>query len=120
MVQEENKLKRAQINDQNRSIKLIMCEKITKKGSPVHVAPACSRSGERSDHFGSYARNLSLHFYKRLFLGLETHDLMITRQQLYRCVRAPLLCEKIAKINKIIPKYMRQHKYFKYLPTNLS
>jgi hypothetical protein len=26
-----------------------------KKGSPVHIAPACAGSGEGSDHFGSYA-----------------------------------------------------------------
>jgi hypothetical protein len=37
------------------------------KGSPVHVAPACARSGEGSNHFESYVRNLSLHFCKRLF-----------------------------------------------------
>jgi hypothetical protein len=42
-----------------------------KKGSPVHVAPACIPSKEGSDHFMSYVHNLSLHFYKRLFLGLE-------------------------------------------------
>jgi hypothetical protein len=38
------------------------------KDSPVHVAPACTRSGEVS---GSYVRRLYLHFCKRLFLGLE-------------------------------------------------
>jgi hypothetical protein len=37
----------------------------------VHVAPSCVGSGEGSDHFGSYVRNLSLHFCKRLFPGLE-------------------------------------------------
>jgi hypothetical protein len=37
-----------------------------KKGSPVHVV-----SVEGSDHFGSYVRNISLYFYKRLFPGLE-------------------------------------------------
>jgi hypothetical protein len=41
------------------------------KGSLVHVAPACAGSGEGSDHFGSYVRNISLHFCKRLFPGLE-------------------------------------------------
>jgi hypothetical protein len=41
------------------------------KGIPVHVAPTCAESGEGSDHFGSYVLNLSLHFCKRLFLGLE-------------------------------------------------
>jgi hypothetical protein len=37
------------------------------KSSPVHIAPACAGS----DHFGSYVRSLSLHFFKRLFSGLE-------------------------------------------------
>jgi hypothetical protein len=37
----------------------------------VHVAPACVGSGEGSDHFGSYVHNLSPHFHKRLFPGLE-------------------------------------------------
>jgi hypothetical protein len=36
------------------------------KGSLVHVAPACVGTREGSDHFGSYVRNISLHFYKRL------------------------------------------------------
>jgi hypothetical protein len=35
----------------------------------VHVAPACTGSGEGSDHFGSYVCSLSLHFCKRLFPG---------------------------------------------------
>jgi hypothetical protein len=42
-----------------------------KKGSPVYVAPACAGSEERSDHFGSYVRSISLRFCKRLFPGLE-------------------------------------------------
>jgi hypothetical protein len=37
----------------------------------VHVAPACAGSREGSDYFGSYVRNISLHFCKRLFPGLE-------------------------------------------------
>jgi hypothetical protein len=37
----------------------------------VHVAPSCTGSGEGSDHFGSYVCRFSLHFCKRLFLGLE-------------------------------------------------
>jgi hypothetical protein len=37
----------------------------------VLVAPACAGSREGSDHFGSYVHSLSLHFYKRLFPGLE-------------------------------------------------
>jgi hypothetical protein len=44
-----------------------------KKGSSVHVGSAYTRSGEGSDHFGSYVCSLSLHFYKSLFLGLECH-----------------------------------------------
>jgi hypothetical protein len=58
-----------------------------KKGTPVHIAPACAVSGKGSNHFGSYVRSLSLHPCKRLFLGLES---MVTRQQLYRCARASL------------------------------
>jgi hypothetical protein len=42
-----------------------------KKGSPVHVAPAYAGSEEGFDHFGPYVRILSLHFCKRMFLGLE-------------------------------------------------
>jgi hypothetical protein len=42
-----------------------------KKGSPVHVVPACTGSGEGSNHFGSYVHSISLHFYNRLFPGLE-------------------------------------------------
>jgi hypothetical protein len=37
----------------------------------VHVDPTCAGSGEGSDYFESYVRSLSLHFYKRLFPGLE-------------------------------------------------
>ncbi|VAH28120.1 unnamed protein product [Triticum turgidum subsp. durum] len=44
----------------------------------------------RSDHFGSIVRTLSLHFCKRLFPGLEPVTSLVTRQQLYRCARAPL------------------------------
>jgi hypothetical protein len=53
-----------------------------KKGSPVHVAPSCVGSGEWSDHFRPYVRSSSVHLCKSLFSG--THDLMVTRQQLYR------------------------------------
>jgi hypothetical protein len=42
-----------------------------KKGEPVHIVPACVGSREGSDHFGSYVDNLSSHFCKRLFSGLE-------------------------------------------------
>jgi hypothetical protein len=42
-----------------------------KKGSPVHVAPTCTGSGEGSDDFRSYVRNLSLYFCKMLFPELE-------------------------------------------------
>jgi hypothetical protein len=37
----------------------------------MHVAPTCVVSGEGPTHFGSYVHRLSLHFCKRLFLGLE-------------------------------------------------
>jgi hypothetical protein len=42
-----------------------------KKGSQMHVASTCARSEEGYDHFGSYVRSLSLHFYNRLFPRLE-------------------------------------------------
>jgi hypothetical protein len=35
-------------------------EKYKSKGSLVHVTPACTGSGEGSDHFGSYVDSLSL------------------------------------------------------------
>jgi hypothetical protein len=41
------------------------------KGSPVHVATVCARSGEGSDQFRSYVHSISLHFCKKLFQGLE-------------------------------------------------
>jgi hypothetical protein len=44
---------------------------VKKRGSPMHVAPACIGFEEGSDHFGSYVRSLSLHFYKRMFPGFE-------------------------------------------------
>jgi hypothetical protein len=37
----------------------------------MHVAPASAGSKKGFSHFGSYVRNLSLYFYKRLFPGLE-------------------------------------------------
>jgi hypothetical protein len=42
-----------------------------KRGSLMHVAPACVESGEGSDHFGSYVCSIFLHLCKRLFPGLE-------------------------------------------------
>jgi hypothetical protein len=56
-----------------RTVKKLMAswQCILIKGSLVHVARACAGSGEGSDHFGSYVRSLSLHFCKRMFLGLE-------------------------------------------------
>jgi hypothetical protein len=53
----------------------------------MHVAPAC----RGSDHFGSYVHSLSLHFCKKLLPRLKLMTLMVTRQQLYHCVTAPLL-----------------------------
>jgi hypothetical protein len=41
--------------------------KVYHKGSLMHVAPSYTGS----NHFGSYVRSLSLHFFKRLFPGLE-------------------------------------------------
>jgi hypothetical protein len=40
-------------------------------GSLVHVALAYVGYGDESDHFESYVHNFFLHFYMRLFLGLE-------------------------------------------------
>ena len=60
------------------------------KGSPVHVAPACTRSGEGSDHFGSIVRSLSLHFCKRLFPGLEPVTSWSQGSSFYHCAKAPL------------------------------
>jgi hypothetical protein len=47
------------------------------KGSLMHVAPACTRSAEGSDHFRSYVHSLSLYFYKRLFPGIVLQWLFI-------------------------------------------
>jgi hypothetical protein len=67
--QEQVILKEKQnVNNNNKKLSTI---KFIKKGSPVHVAPACAGSGEESDHFGSYVHSFSLHFCKRLFLELE-------------------------------------------------
>jgi hypothetical protein len=41
------------------------------KGQPVHIDPPYEGPGEGPDHFGSYIRNISLHFCKRLFSELE-------------------------------------------------
>jgi hypothetical protein len=62
---------------------------VKKKGSPVHVASACAGSEEVSDHFVSYVRSISV-FLQEAVLQDLTHDLMVTRQQLYRCAGAPL------------------------------
>jgi hypothetical protein len=45
------------------------------KGNPEHIAPACVGS----DHFGSNVRNISLHFYKSLFPGLEPMTSHVSR-----------------------------------------
>jgi hypothetical protein len=37
----------------------------------MHIVPACTGSGEGSDHFRSYVRSLSMHFGRRLLPGLE-------------------------------------------------
>jgi hypothetical protein len=56
--------------------------------SLVHVATACTGSGEGFDHFGSYVHNHSLHFYKMLFPGFESITSW-SQGQLYRCTLAP-------------------------------
>jgi hypothetical protein len=56
----------------------IMPPKTEKRGSLMHIAPTYTGSGEGSDHFESYACSLSLHFWKRLFPGLEP---MVSRSQ---------------------------------------
>jgi hypothetical protein len=63
----------------------------SKKGSSVHIAPACAGSEEGSDHFRSYVRSLSLYFCKRLLPGLD--HMISWSQQLYRCARVPLLVQ---------------------------
>jgi hypothetical protein len=50
------------------------------KESPMHVAPVYIGFSERSGHFGSYVHSIFMHFYKRLFSGLEPHELMVTSQ----------------------------------------
>jgi hypothetical protein len=49
-----------------------------KKGSPVHVAPACAGSREGSHHFGSYnyVPSLGISFYDKFLLQL--HVTLIT------------------------------------------
>jgi hypothetical protein len=59
------------------------------KGSLVYVAPAYAKSRERSDHFGSYVRSISLYFYERPFSGLEPMTLWSQDNNFYCCVRAP-------------------------------
>jgi hypothetical protein len=70
----------------------------------MHVAPACAGSGEWSDHFGSYVRSLSQHFCKRLFPGLRTRDLMVTKNVLFISV-------KISKPVKLTSKCKAMHIY---------
>jgi hypothetical protein len=59
-----------------------------KKGSLVHVAPACVGFREVSDHFGSCACSFSLHFCKRLFSEFES---MTARSQGNSFTTAPRL-----------------------------
>jgi hypothetical protein len=60
-----------------------------KKGSSVHVALACARSQEGSDHFGFYVHGFSMHFYKRLFPRLEPMTSW-SQDKLYCCARATM------------------------------
>jgi hypothetical protein len=50
----------------------------------MHVVSACAGYREGSDHFGS------LGLMYATFPYIFARDLMVTRQQLYRCARAPL------------------------------
>jgi hypothetical protein len=59
-------------------------------GSPVHVAPACARSGEWSDHFGSYVHNISLHFCKSCFQELVVKIIVAYGVKFVRPYRAIL------------------------------
>jgi hypothetical protein len=84
------------------------------KGQPgPHIAPAYVGSEEGSNRFGSYVRSISLYLYKRLF----THDLMVTRQQLYRCDRAPvqMFWFHVLYSRKFLKNSYVQQKVFHYL-----
>jgi hypothetical protein len=71
------------------------------KGISVHVAPTCAGFKE-----GSYVCSISLHLQEAVS-KTWTHNLMVTRQQLYRYTRAPLMIhpinlgsQKIAQMKK--------------------
>jgi hypothetical protein len=53
----------------------------------VHVALACTRSGEGSDHFGSYVCHLSLHFCTRSREGSDHFGSYVCRLSLHFCKR---------------------------------
>jgi hypothetical protein len=38
----------------------------SKKGSPVHIAPACARSMKGFNHFESYVGSISLYFFEEI------------------------------------------------------
>jgi hypothetical protein len=73
-------------------------------GSLVHVTPTCSGSEEESDHFRSYVRSIS--FLKDVVSSTWTHDIMVTRQQVYHCTRLPILvclvCENLPDMNTLV------------------
>jgi hypothetical protein len=69
------------------------------KGIPVHVAPACTGSGEGSDHFRSYVHSLSLHFCKRLFPGPHGHKATTLTQ--YYTIIFGIPVHQVLKILKI-------------------
>jgi hypothetical protein len=58
------------------------------KGSQVHIAPAYTGPEKGYDHFGSYVRNISLHFCKWLFPRFEpfTSWSQATVLPLYHCL----------------------------------
>jgi hypothetical protein len=69
------------------------------------VAPACVGFREGSNQFGSYVRNLSLHFYKRLFPGLES---MISWPQGNRFTAAPGLPYDLNRLVSFIYHFHKQ------------
>jgi hypothetical protein len=85
-----------------RSIKLF-------EGSPVHVAPAWARSEEGSDHFESYIRSISLHFCKRMFLGLEHMTSWSQGKKITTAPRLPFIYQTLRTL-KFLPRKER-HSY---------
>jgi hypothetical protein len=64
----------------------------------VHVGAACAVSREGFDHFGSYIRIFFLHFYNKMFLGLESMTSW-SQGNSFTTVRAPLHLVKSQTLN---------------------